>query len=384
MKTPPYRIFLSPPYLTGSETVAMDAVMASNWLAPVGPALATFEADLCRYTNAPHAVALQSGSAALHLSMVLLGVGPGDEVFVSTYTHNATVNCICYQGAKPVFIDANPGSWNLDIDILEAALEDRATRKQLPKAIIVVHLYGNPVDMVRVMALAKKYNIPVVEDAAEALGSTLNGQALGTFGDLGVLSFNGNKIITTTGGGALLTPNAEMAEKALFLATQARDAAPYFQHSTIGYNYRLSNLLAAFGSAQLTKIDEFVAKRQLNFQLYGFFFKRMEEELGYPVVQAQYLIDGASSNHWLSCFIFHFPSQADRVISALESAGIEARYTWKPMHLQPVFEAYEFIGVGVADLLFESGVCLPSGFQLTPSEHHEICSIIKEVLLETL
>jgi dTDP-4-amino-4,6-dideoxygalactose transaminase len=371
-----YRIYLSPPYQTGRELEALSQVLNSNWLAPVGPALDDFELALTRLTGAKCAVALQSGTAALHLSMKLLGIGKGDEVLVSSFTHNATINSILYTGATPVLIDSDANTWNMDLDLLEEAIRDRMRKGKKPAAILVVHLYGNPMDMARLMALSAEYEIPVVEDAAEALGSYWNNRHLGTFGVMGVLSFNGNKIITTTGGGALLTNQEVFATKALYLATQAREPVEWFEHKEVGYNYRMSNLLAAFGVGQLTGFERFLEKRISNYAKYRTFF---ESEWGPEAVVFQQVLSKGASNHWLSAFVFSQSDLNKRMMKALEASGIESRYLWKPMHLQPVFQNLDFYGSGISTQLFERGICLPSGYALTDADFDLIFSEIRSL-----
>ena len=372
----PMRIFLSPPSLSGAEEQALQKVLQSNWLAPVGPALSQFESDIQAITKAPHAVALNSGTSALHLAMVLCDVQPGDHVIVSSLTHNATINSILYQGGVPVLIDSDPFSWNLDPNLVEDAIREGIAHNKKPKAILAVHLYGNPADLPALMDIANRYNIPLIEDAAEALGSTFHGKAMGTFGLMGVLSFNGNKIITTTGGGALLTSEEELAQRALFLATQARENQPYFEHKEIGYNYRLSNLLAAFGSAQLEKFDVFLRKRQENYARYVAFFEGVHQVTGRKIAIEQLVAKEASSNHWLSAFLMPESGMSEKLIQNLFAAGIEARHIWKPMHLQPAYKHLPFFGAGHAQTIFEHGICLPSGFDLTNADFEEIFEVI--------
>lgn len=376
----PLRIFLSPPALAGGEMEALQKVLDSNWLAPVGPALTAFESDLQAITKTPHAVALNSGTAALHLAMVLCDVQRGDHVIVSSLTHNATVNSIIYQGGIPVLIDSDPFTWNLDPNLVEDAIREGIAHNKKPKAILAVHLYGNPADLDALMALSMRYEIPLIEDAAEALGSTFRGKALGTFGWMGALSFNGNKIITTTGGGALLTAVPEMAQRALFLATQARENQPFFEHKEIGYNYRMSNLLAAFGSAQLTKLDAFLEKRRANYNKYVAFFDGLQKATGRMVAVEQAVDVNAVSNHWLSAFVLPQPDLANQLIAALYQSGIEARHIWKPMHLQPAYKHLPFFGAGHAQTIFEHGICLPSGFDLSDADFDAIFDAIHGVL----
>ena len=287
------RIYLSPPHLGEAERRFVAEAFDSNWVAPLGPNVDGFEHDLQRYTGAAHAAALSSGTAALHLALILLGVSPGDEVVCSSFTFSASANPILYQGAVPVFIDAEADTWNMDPAALEAALAERQAAGKLPKAVILVHLYGMPAKMTEIMEVCGRYGVPVVEDAAEALGSSYHGRALGTFGAMGVLSFNGNKIITTSGGGALLSSDAEWIKKARFLATQARDPAPHYQHSHVGYNYRLSNVSAGIGRGQMLVLDERVAARRANQARYEAFFAPYE---GVTLLREP---EGMVSNRWL-------------------------------------------------------------------------------------
>ena len=376
------RIYLSSPHMSGHEQKYINEAFEQNWIAPLGPNVDGLEKTLAEYCAVNHAAALSSGTAALHLSMILLGVEPGDEVFVSTFTFSATVNPIVYQGASPVFIDSDSETWNMDPDLLEQALEDRRKKGKLErvKAIIVVHLYGMPAKMSEIITIANRYNIPVIEDAAEALGSKYRNQPLGSFGVMSVLSFNGNKIITTSGGGALLSDNVNFIKKARFLATQARDNAPHYQHSEIGYNYRMSNVLAGIGRGQMEVIDDRVEKRREIYQLYCNTFKVIEgvgflEEPGSDFY----------SNRWLTTILIN-PDKAritrEDLQGKLEEYNIETRPLWKPMHLQPVFSKYNAFLNGVSEKLFRIGLCLPSGSNMTDNEIQLIIDLLKKSFIE--
>jgi dTDP-4-amino-4,6-dideoxygalactose transaminase len=353
------RIYLSPPHLGEAERAFVAEAFDTNWIAPLGPNVDGFEAELERYTGAAHAAALSSGTAALHLALILLGVGAGDEVVCSSFTFSASANPIVYQGATPVFVDSEADTWNMDPDALAAALADRQAKGKLPKAVILVHLYGMPAKMREIMAHCERYGVPLIEDAAEALGSTYHGRAMGTFGAMGILSFNGNKIITTSGGGALISDHAEWIERARFLATQARDPAPHYQHSQIGYNYRLSNVSAGIGRGQMKVLDDRVAARRANTARYRQFFAP------YRGVTLPEEPAGMFSNRWLTTVLVD-PAATGGVTRedlrlALGADNIEARPLWKPLHLQPVFEAYPYYGEGLSERLFDQGLCLPSG-----------------------
>ena len=372
------RIYLSPPHLGEAERRFVTEAFDSNWVAPLGPNVDGFEEDLQRYTGAAHAAALSSGTAALHLALILLGVGPGDEVVCSSFTFSASANPILYQGAVPVFIDAEADTWNMDPAALEAAFSERQAAGGLPKAVILVHLYGMPAKMTEIMEVCGRYGVPVIEDAAEALGSSYHGRALGTFGAMGVLSFNGNKIITTSGGGALLSDNADWVQKARFLATQARDPAPHYQHSQVGYNYRLSNVSAGIGRGQMLVLDERVAARRANQARYAAFFTPYE---GVTLLNEP---DGLISNRWLVTVSVD-PAKTGGVTRedlrlALEADNVEARPLWKPLHLQPIFERYPYYGDRLSERLFEQGLCLPSGSSLSGEEFARITRTLEAVL----
>ena len=378
-----YRIYLSPPSQNGTEAKALQDVVSSNWLAPVGPMLDTFEKSLSEIHENRPVLGLNSGTAAIHLALVLCGVGPGDEVIVASHTHNATVNPIIYQGATPVFVDSENETWNISPKFLKEAIEARIALGKKPKAIVIVHLYGMAADLNSILQVANSFNIPVIEDAAESLGGTYQGRPLGTFGTFGILSFNGNKIITSGGGGALICPDEQSRQKALFYATQAREDAPHFEHSEIGYNYRLSNVLAALGNAQLHDLPERVEKRRTIFNLYKSAFDKLNATLGENVVSSTREVQESYSNHWLSTFLVlpkhGITTETWRI--ALEKAGIESRPLWKPMHLQPVFRSYPFYGDQTSDRIFKHGICLPSGTDLTHGQISEITEIISALYL---
>ncbi len=351
----------------GTEINYINEAFKENWIAPLGPNVDNFEHDLVDYTGAKFASALSSGTAAIHLALIMLGVKADDEVICSSFTFSATCNPIAYQGAIPVFIDSEELTWNMDPDLLEKAIEDRISKGKKPKAIVLVHLYGMPAQMERIMFIANQYEIPVIEDAAEALGSKYNGKALGTFGKIGILSFNGNKIITTAGGGAMISDDEKLIKKSRFLATQARDAAPHYQHSEIGYNYRMSNICAGIGRGQMEVIDERVEQRRANY----FFYKENLSKIDSITFVNE--PKGYYSNRWLSTILLKNFDQREQIRLALEAENIESRPLWKPMHLQPVFEKYPKYVNGTSELLFEKGLCLPSGSNM---KHNEIKRII--------
>ena len=371
------KIWLSSPHMGGEEIKYVHEAFETNWIAPVGPHINAFEEELSAYLGVKHCSALSSGTAAIHLALIILGVKQGDEILCSTFTFSGTCNPIVYQGAKPVFIDSEKETWNMDPQLLEEAINDRIKKTgKKPKAIIPVHLYGMPAQMDKIMSISRHHEIPVIEDAAEALGSLLHGQKAGSFGDLSVLSFNGNKIITTSGGGALLSNHKDWVQKARFLSTQARDQAPHYEHSEIGYNYRLSNICAGIGRGQLKVIDERVRQRRANFDFYKSKLKNisgiefMDEPSGY------------FSNRWLTTILIDTQKtngvSREDVRLTLERENIESRPLWKPMHLQPVFKECEAYTSGVSNQLFENGLCLPSGSNLTQPELERVVGLIKE------
>lgn len=376
MTPPTWRIPLSIPHLTGAELGFVQEAFESNWVAPLGPHVDAFEREFAAAVGVEHAVALSSGTAAIHLALLRAGVGSGDDVFVSTLTFAASVNPIRYLGAQPVFIDSETLSWNMDPGCLETALRKAAAAGRLPKAVIVVHLYGQSADLEPILELAGRYGVPVLEDAAEALGARYRDQMPGSFGWAGIFSFNGNKIITTSGGGMLVTSDASLATHARKLAAQAREPAPHYQHTEVGYNYRLSNVLAGIGRAQLQCLDQRVAARRRNF---AFYHQHLRDVPG-----VGFMPEAAWGYHtrWLSAVTFEpqaFGADREAVRGALAAAGIEARPVWKPMHLQPVFAGCETVGGRVAEAIFEGGLCLPSGSQLTESELTDTIDVIRGV-----
>lgn len=371
------RIFLSPPHMGGEELPFVQQAFETNWVSPAGPHIDAFEKELAVYNNIEHCAALSSGTAAIHLALIILGVERGDEVLCSTFTFSGSCNPIVYVGATPVFVDSELETWNIDPVLLEEAIVDRIKKSKKPKAIILVHLYGMPAKINEVMAVARKYEIPVIEDAAEAIGSTYHGQKAGTFGDIGVFSFNGNKIITTSGGGALVSKNEEWIKKARFLATQARDPAPHYQHSEIGYNYRLSNICAGIGRGQLQVLDDRVKRRREIFEFY-------RANLKMEGVSFQPEMAGSFSNRWLTTILID-PTKNQGVTRedirlALEKENIESRPLWKPMHLQPVFEDCPSFINGKSESLFKNGLCLPSGSQLTQPVIEKVISLFRGAL----
>jgi dTDP-4-amino-4,6-dideoxygalactose transaminase len=367
-------IFLSPPHLSGLEQQYVAEAFRSNWIAPLGPQVDAFEAEFCDVVGCQNALAVSSGTAAIHLALLALGVGAGDEVFVSSFTFSASVNPVRYVGAKPVFIDSEERSWNMDPALLEEALVRKAKTGRLPKAVILVDLYGQTADMDAIVPLCEKYGVPIVEDAAEALGASHGQKSAGTFGRLAVFSFNGNKIITTSGGGMLVSPERSLVDHARKLSTQARDKAPYYQHSEVGYNYRLSNILAAIGRGQLKVLDQRVKARRNNFEGYRAALS--------DVAGISFMPEAAwgNSTRWLTCITLDSQLQAnvEVVIERLEQEGIEARRLWKPMHLQPVFREFEAFGGALSERLFDAGMCLPSGSALSPAEISRIATIVRQ------
>ncbi|MEH0158137.1 aminotransferase class I/II-fold pyridoxal phosphate-dependent enzyme [Limibacter armeniacum] len=372
------KIWLSSPHMGELEQQYVNEAFATNWIAPLGPHVNGFEEDICHYTGAKYAAALSSGTSAIHLALILLGVKAGDEVICSSFTFSASANPIAYQGATPVFVDSEAETWNMDPVLLEEAIKDRIQLGKKPKAVILVHLYGIAAKMDEIMEICNRYEVPLIEDAAEALGSTYKGKALGTFGLMGVYSFNGNKIITTSGGGALVSDNQELVEKARFLATQARDNAPHYQHSHIGYNYRMSNVCAGIGRGQMQVLDERVQQRRDNF----FFYEKLFNEFDGITMLSE--PQDTFSNHWLSCMLIE-PEKVGGIDSetlrlALAEDNIEARPLWKPMHLQPIFEQYPAYTNGTSEKLFEYGLCLPSGSNLTDTDRQRIETALLKVL----
>lgn len=376
-------IHLSLAHMSGKEEEFIHEAFLTNWVVPLGPNVDGFENDLATWLGEKsasplHVVALSSGTAAIHLALVMLGVGPGDEVICQSFTFAASANPIVYQGATPVFVDSEPGTWNMDPELLRQAIDDRlrATGK-LPKAIIPVHLYGTPARMDEINSVASAYGIPVVEDAAEALGSEYNSSYCGTFGTYGVLSFNGNKIITTSGGGALICPDEESARRVKFYATQARENFPYYQHEQIGYNYRLSNISAGIGRGQMYVLDEHIARRRA---IHALYVEKLKNTPGITVMQPRSNVD-LHPNYWLSTILIN-PQEAgftyQELSARLTAADIESRPLWKPMHLQPVFAKAPAYVNGVSEALFTQGLCLPSGPMVIDEDVDRIVEIIKK------
>lgn len=375
------KIWLSSPHMGTMEQLFVKEAFDTNWIAPLGPHVNGFEADLQSFTGAAHAAALSSGTAALHLALILLGVKASDEVICQSFTFSASANPIVYQGATPVFVDSEKDTWNMDPEYLEAAIADRMARGKKPKAIIAVDLYGMPAKMKEISEIANRYDIPLIEDAAEALGSHIEGKMCGTFGKLNILSFNGNKIITTSGGGALLSEDGELIARARFLATQARDNAPHYQHSHIGYNYRMSNVVAGIGRGQMQVLPGRIAKRRENFERYSKLFGEINRR-GYAV-ELLPEPDGFFSNRWLTTVTVALEKNGGIIREdlrlAFEAENIESRPLWKPMHLQPVFADAPFYGDGTSESLFEQGLCLPSGSNLTEADWERIEMVLRSV-----
>lgn len=372
------RIYLSPPHLSGVEQVYVNDALASNWIAPLGPHVTEFERELAREARVEHALACSSGTAAIHLALLVLGVQPGDWVLCQSLTFSGTVNPVVYVGATPVMIGSEPGTWNMDPSALRMAIAEGRRLGKRVSAIIPVHLYGMPARMTELRTIADESGIPIVEDAAEALGSLYRGLPCGGFGDLAVLSFNGNKIITTSGGGALLSQSEQWISKARFLATQARDPFPHYEHSSIGYNYRMSNVLAAIGRGQLGSLAARVAVRRRHWERYREFFRAYQ---GIRVLEEP--DDATKSNRWLTTILVDATVTGvsrEQIRLVLETADIEARPLWKPMHLQPVFAASPYYGDDLAERLFVEGLCLPSGTNLGDSDFDRIFSVLRRAL----
>ena len=373
------RIYLSPPHLGRHELNYLHKAVEDNWVAPAGPNLAGFEADLCAFTGVGHAVALTSGTAAIHLGLQLLGVGPGDEVLCPSFTFVATASPIVYCGATPVFVDSEADTWNMCPEHLREAIADRMKRGKKPKALILVHLYGMPARLAELLAIAQEFGLPVLEDAAEALGARYGGRPLGSFGQVSVFSFNGNKILTTSGGGALLTPDAELARRALFLATQAKDPAPHYQHSEIGYNYRLSNLLAGIGRGQMELLEDRVKRRR---EIFAWYQEHLANLPGLAVAPAAEL-PGSRANRWLTTTLLN-PAETsatpETLRQHLETRNIESRPLWKPLHLQPLFADAPMYGGAVCEDLFARGLCLPSGTAMGDEDLRRIARAVREGL----
>ena len=370
------KIWLSSPHMGGEEQKFVKEAFDTNWIAPLGPNVTSFENAIATYIdNNVFTAALSSGTGAIHLALEILGVSAGDEVLCQTFTFSASANPIKYLGATPVFVDSEVDTWNMSPKLLKEAIVDRIAKGKKPKAIVAVHLYGMPYNVTEITAVAKEFDIPVVEDSAEALGSTFKGEKCGSFGTIGILSFNGNKIITTSGGGALVTKDENIKNKAIFLATQAREDAPHYQHSVVGYNYRMSNVLAGIGRGQMLVLDERVAARRANYQYYYDNLQTIEE------IEFLNEPEGSFSNRWLSCILTPSFKVREEIRLLLLEENIESRPLWKPMHLQPVFNGCASYMDGTSENLFERGLCLPSGSNLEKEDLERVVRIIKSKFL---
>lgn len=375
------RIFLSSPHMSGMEMEYIKEAFESNWIAPLGPNVDAFEKELASFVGVKEAVAVSSGTAAIHLALILLGVQKGDTVFCSSLTFVASANPILYQGAEPVFIDSEPDTWNMSPVALVKAFKEAALNGKLPKAVIIVNLYGQSAQMDQLVSVCKMYNVPIIEDAAESLGSTYKGKASGTFGEFGIYSFNGNKIITTSGGGMLVSNNTDALKRARFLATQARDPAPHYQHSEVGYNYRLSNILAGIGRGQLKVLESRVTARRNIFKIY-------QEELAVlPGITFMPELENTFSNRWLTALMINEKAarlSSKELVNSLEKENIEARLVWKPLHLQPLFKQYKYYShnknESISEELFKTGICLPSGSNMTIKDQKRVIDRIKYTL----
>jgi pyridoxal phosphate-dependent aminotransferase EpsN len=369
------RIFLSPPHMGDLEQKYVAEAFASNWIAPLGPHVEAFQREFAATVGVSHSLATVSGTAALHLALQLVGVGQGDDVFVSTLTFAASVNPIRYLGATPVLVDSERDSWNIDPDLVAQALRERAKIGKLPKALIVVHLYGQSANLDPIVECCREYEVPLIEDAAEALGATYKGRPVGTFGRAGVFSFNGNKIITTSGGGMLVSEDRRLISHAFKLATQARDPAPYYEHSQVGYNYRMSNVLAGIGRGQLRMLSERVAARRRNFEFYSAALGDM------PGIEFMPEASWGTHTRWLTTAIItpgEFGIDRDELRQRLDAANIEARPVWKPMHLQPIYRDCAALGGAVAEDLFRRGLCFPSGSSLSADDLERVVTTVRD------
>lgn len=374
MKT---KIWLSSPHMGGKEMKYVQEAYDTNWVAPLGPNVNEFEKELANILGTSGVAALNSGTAGIHLALIILGIKHGDEVICSSFTFSATANPIMYLSATPIFIDSEPDTWNMDPELLETAIKDRIKKGNKPKAIVFVHLYGMPAKISDILEISQRYDIPVIEDAAEALGSRFNKQSCGSFGLMGILSFNGNKIITTSGGGALVSNNLKYIEKARFLATQARDKAPHYQHSEVGYNYRMSNIVAGIGRGQLEVLESRINKRRENNQ----FYRKLLSD--YDFISFQNEPSVHFSNYWLTTIIVETNKHgitSESIRLRMEQENIEIRPLWKPMHLQPVFAGYPAYLNGVSERLFNHGLCLPSGSNLSVEEKERIVNCLNTSL----
>ncbi|MGJ7919513.1 DegT/DnrJ/EryC1/StrS family aminotransferase [Neobacillus sp. LXY-4] len=375
------KIYLSLAHMSGNEQKYINEAFETNWITPLGPNVDAFEIETASFVGVKAAVAVSSGTAAIHLALQLLDVGPDDRVFCSTLTFVASANPILYQGAEPVFIDSEPETWNMSPQALERALKEAAIEGKLPKAVIVVHLYGQSAKMDEISYLCNKYNIPIIEDAAESLGSTYKGKASGTMGTFGIYSFNGNKIITTSGGGMLVSNNRDAIEKARFLATQAKDSAPYYQHSIMGFNYRMSNILAGIGRAQLEVLNERVRDRRA---IFDYYYQKLSNLPGITFMNE---LKDTQSNRWLTTILVEEKDagiSCESLLKNLSEENIEARHVWKPLHLQPLFKGTAYYShsenENVAELLFEKGICLPSGSGMTKEQQERVINFILNII----
>jgi pyridoxal phosphate-dependent aminotransferase EpsN len=372
------KIYLSPPHMSGNEQKFIQEAFDSNWIAPLGPNVDAFEKEIAEYVRAKGAAAVSSGTAALHLALILLGVKKGDKVFCSTFTFVASANPILYVGAEPVFIDSEPDTWNMSPKALKRALQEAALTGKLPKAVIVVHIYGQSAKLDEILSICKVYDVPLIEDAAESFGTLYKGKSTGTFGDYGIYSFNGNKILSTSGGGVLVSNNEKGIEKAKFLASQAKDSAPFYQHSEVGFNYRMSNILAGIGRAQLQVIEKRIQARREIFEVY-------QQQLG-KLSGIQFLTElkHTRSNYWLSvCRVNKEIVTVSQLLEELKQENIECRHVWNPLHRQPLYKGALFYpheeGDIVSERLFAGGICLPSGSNMTKEEQQRVINCIKDV-----
>jgi len=364
---------MSSPHMSGNEIEYVKEAFETNWIAPLGPNVDSFEDDIKEYTGVKFASALTTGTSAIHLALIILGVSRGDEVICSSFTFSASVNPICYLHAKPILIDSELDTWNMCPILLEEAINDRIKKGKKPKAIIIVHLYGMPAKMDEILTISNKYNIPIIEDAAESLGSIYKNKQTGTMGDIGIYSFNGNKIITTSGGGMLVSNKEEYCKQSTYLSTQAKEPLPHYEHTEIGYNYRMSNIIAGIGRGQMEVLDERVAARRGNFEFY-------KENLVSEDIEFLQEPEGYFSNRWLTCILTKSFKQRENIRLKLEKENIEARPLWKPMHKQPIFKNYPKYVTGIAEDLFEKGLCLPSGSNLTKFDLNRVVSRVKDVI----
>lgn len=373
------RIYLASPHMGGEELNYINEAFDTNWVAPLGPNVNNFEKEMCEYTGAKSSTALVSGTSAIHLALKCLGVGQGDIVFCSTLTFSATANPIIYQGAEPVFIDSEYESWNMSPVALQKAFDDAKKNSKMPKAVVVVNLYGQSADYDKLKSICNKYNVPIIEDAAESLGATYKGVQTGTIGEIGIYSFNGNKIITTSGGGMMVSNNAEYTKKALFWATQSREAERHYEHKEIGFNYRMSNVVAGIGRGQLKVLDKRIEKKKEIYKAYKDGFKEIED------LEMMNVCDFGEPNYWLSVVTINENSKINPldIMLALENENIESRPVWKPMHMQPFFKKYKFFSslenASVSEDLFNRGICLPSDTKISHNDIKEIINIIKSL-----